>query len=243
MISYNSIGQNGRLGNQMFQYASLKGIATNRNFQYSIPPHGNGLVKYFTLSPDCVLETKIQDGVLNERFFHFDDQLFNNCPDNVDLNGYFQSYKYFDNIKNVLLEDFSFKKKYTKPFENYIAIHVRRTDYVSQQNFHPVCDISYYQQALSIINKKHPIVVVSDDIEWCKNNIGADLYSDKKQDEDLFIMMNATHNIIANSSFSWWGAWLNQNKEKIVVAPKNWFGPAYSHYNMNDIRPPEWIQI
>jgi len=247
MIFYNSLGKNGRLGNQMFQYAALKGIARKHGYQYAIPPstvpETHQLRRVFKLSEDVVYETSNLPTV-TERSFHFDKDLFEYCPDNVNVNGYLQSYKYFDHIKDEIVKDFTMKKQYDLLQYEYCSIHIRRTDYLGLSSHHPVCDMDYYNAAIEAIGKDIPLVIVSDDINWCKDNINAEWYSDGNDpNKDLHIMMNAKYNIIANSSFSWWGAWLNQNPEKIVVCPKNWFGPAYSHYNMNDLRPEDWIQL
>jgi hypothetical protein len=250
MLSFNSLGRSGRLGNQMFQYAALRGIASKHGYSYSIPYSvflnpwtDHQLNTCFRLNKNIIYGTQNVQ-TISELSFNFDKSLFYNCLDNTDLNGYFQTEKYFSHIKDEIVKDFTFKVDFEKPFDEYVAIHVRRGDYVNQPNFHPVCSKEYYLEALKLIPKKIPLVVFSDDIEWCKENIDADLYMENTTNvQDLYLMTKATHNIIANSSFSWWGAWLNQNPDKIVVSPKVWFGPAYSHYIMDDIRPPEWIQL
>ena len=250
MISFNSLGRSGRLGNQMFQYAALKGIALKHGYSYSIPYSlfvnpwtDHQLNTCFKLNKNIVYGTT-NGKTINESSFSFDEHLFNNCPDNIDISGYFQTEKYFSHIKNEIIKDFTFRINFDKPFNKYIALHVRRGDYVNQPNYHPVCSIEYYMNALSIIQDDIPIVIFSDDINWCKENIKADLYMENTTNiQDLYLMTQATHNIIANSSFSWWGAWLNQNPDKIVVAPETWFGPAYSHYIMKDLIPNDWIKI
>lgn len=250
MISFNRLGSMGRIGNQMFQYASLRGIAANNGYSIAIPPspamdqyRDHQMRRIFRLNSD-IRQDRTTFISVSERGFGFDDGLFNNCPDNVDLVGYLQTQKYFMHIREELLKDFTFRRNYDKPFEEYVSVHVRRTDYVGQPEYHPVCEADYYYNAYDVVGDSLPIVVFSDDIEWCRNNIKADLYMEETTaEQDLFLMSKARHNIIANSSFSWWGAWLNQNDEKIVICPKQWFGPAYAHYNMNDLRPEEWIQI
>lgn len=250
MISYNSLGRNGRLGNQMFQYAALKGIASKHGYSYCIPYSmfinpwtDHQLNTCFKLNKNLIYSTQ-NTTTISEKSFNFDKVLFENCEDNINLDGYFQSEKYFIDIKDELIKDFTFKYNFEKPFDNYIAIHVRRQDYVNQPNYHPVCSLDYYNNALELVSKKIPVVVFSDDILWCKGNIEAELYMENTTNiQDLYLMTQATHNIIANSSFSWWGAWLNQNPDKIVIAPETWFGPAYSHYIMKDLIPNDWIKI
>lgn len=250
MLSMNNLGANGRLGNQMFQYAALKGIALRHGYSYCIPYSvfvnpwtDHQLNTCFKLNKNLIYGTQ-NVKTISEKSFSFDKVLFENCQDNINLNGYFQSEKYFIDIKDEIIKDFTFKYTFEKPFEEYISIHVRRGDYINQPDYHPTCSLEYYKNSLSLINDSIPIVVFSDDILWCKENIKADLYMENTTNtQDLYLMTMAKHNIIANSSFSWWGAWLNQNPDKIVVAPETWFGPAYSHYIMKDLIPNDWIKI
>ena len=126
-----------------------------------------------------------------------------------------------------------------------ISLHVRRTDYVTSNGFHPVQTVEYYNKAIETIGSYDQILVFSDDINWCKENLNYDnvLFVENQDNlEDMWLMSLCDHNIIANSSFSWWGAWLNQNKDKIVIAPKNWFG-SQSNLNDLDIIPNNWVKI
>jgi hypothetical protein len=249
VISFNSLGSLGRLGNQMFQYASLKGIARNRGFEFSIPwspfldPwRDHQLSNVFKLQDNLILNSPEQPYTAEEKFFGFDYDLFNYVEDNSDLVGYFQTERYFSHIKDEILEDFSFKEKFDDVVSDYFTvIHVRRTDYLAFSNHHPTCSLDYYKEAMDITGG--PFLVVSDDIEWCQKNITADEYSKSSNVKDLYLMSKAKNNIIANSSFSWWGAWLNQNPNKKVIAPNKWFGPAYDHYNLEDLIPKEWIKL
>lgn len=249
-ISFNRLGQFGRLGNQMFQYAALKGIARHRRLDFTIPfsPELNDwmdhqLSKYFYLDKSLHVQILNNQNERWESHFHFDQSLFETCDDETDLMGYFQTDRYFSHIRDELLDDFEIKQKFEKPLDEYIALHVRRGDYVNQPQFHPTCSVEYYLDALGRMPEL-PVVVMSDDIEWCRKFIPAQVYLEGTSNiHDLYVMTEANHNIIANSSFSWWGAWLNQNPDKIVISPENWFGSSYSHYNMEDIRPTEWIRL
>lgn len=249
MLSFNALGRYGRLGNQMFQYASLKGIARHRGYQFTIPASNNHdewndhqLSQCFALDDGIEYMSVPSQSLYQEPYFHFNEALFNECHDGVDLLGYFQTEKYFSDIREELLNDFSFKEQFDKPLDSYTALHVRRGDYVNQPQYHPVCSLDYYNNAIKITGG--PIIVMSDDIAWCKENIDADIYLEGTSNVyDLYVMSQADNNIIANSSFSWWGAWLNNNHDKVVVSPKNWFGEAYSNYNMDDLRPESWIQL
>lgn len=253
MISFSQLGNMGHLGNQMFQYAALKGIAKNNNYDWAIPPEylfgksysvKSSLCNVFTLSSVGVQQTILSENpVLPEKHFHFDEDLFNNCPDNIDLNGYYQSYKYFDHIKDELLRDFSFKIPLSLP-KNIVAIHVRRGDYVNQPQFHPVCDVEYYRRAMEYFPNE-AFCVFSDDPEWCKQQeVFKDCFIVENSTEayDLQWMTQAKGNIIANSSFSWWAAYLNKNGGT-VICPETWFGVNYNHHDMSDLRPAEWIRL
>ena len=248
MLSYNGLGRMGRLGNQMFQYASLKGIARNRGFDFCIPwspfldPwQDHQLLEVFNLQYGLTLDSPSQPRTMDEKSFQFDYELFNYVEDNTDIGGYLQTERYFSHIRDELLEDFSFRQDIMQTSApGWTVVHVRRGDYVNLQQFHPTCTLDYYREAMEITGG--PFLIVSDDIEWCKENIPADGYSYSSNTQDLYTMTKAKNNIIANSSFSWWGAWLNQNPDKIVIAPKTWFGAGYSH-DTSDLLPESWIKV
>jgi hypothetical protein len=162
------------------------------------------------------------------------------------LNGYFQSQKYFENIEvhDFLNQEYilSIQKKYGHILDkNTISIHIRRGDYVHQQNFHPVLDIGYYHSAIEKIKeltgRDFLVVIFSDDLEWISNNFSGENFFivDDTDYNSLFLMSLCDHNITANSTFSWWGAYLNRNKNKIIISPKTWFGPGYAHFNTSDL--------
>lgn len=175
--------------------------------------------------------------------------------DNCYIEGYFQSEKYFMEIKHKIIKAFSFpsiddnNKNILMKIRNSnsVSIHIRRGDYLKQRSVFKTCDVSYYQKAISYIksNSISPyFFVFSNDIEWCKKNIEEKniCYVDNNNGinsfRDMQLMSECKHNIIANSTFSWWGAWLNKNKDKIVCAPSSWF------VGMHDNPVPEdWIRI
>lgn len=160
------------------------------------------------------------------------------------LNGYWQSIKYFEGIENDIKKDFRFKNQLdNKNLEilneiensNSISIHIRRGDYMSPENYNMygcIATPTYYKKAIKVIEAKveNPtFFVFSNDMDWVKKNIQInsrvfyiDINSGNGSYKDMQLMSNCKHNIIANSSFSWWGAWLNENKNKIVIAPKKW---------------------
>jgi hypothetical protein len=116
---------------------------------------------------------------------------------------------------------------------------------VTSNGYHPVQPISYFYNAIQAIGDYNKLYVFSDEIEWCKTNLNFDrmvFMEGRNGIEDMRLMGFCKHNIISNSSFSWWAAWLNQDPSKIVVAPKLWFGPQ-ANLNTSDIIPDEWITI
>ncbi len=172
--------------------------------------------------------------------------------------GYWQSEKFFSTISKTIRSDFEFPeyenntKKIAESFKqkNTVSLHVRRGDYLTSKLMGNICDIVYYQNAIQIISEKidNPYYVVfSDDPEWCKENlkINNSTYitnnSGSQSFRDMQLMSECQHNIIANSSFSWWAAWLNKNEDKIVIRPKKWFND--NGMNIDDLTPPNWVHI
>lgn len=187
-------------------------------------------------------------------------------PDNTLLVGYWQTEKYFTGIRDEILSTF---EPTTPPNPKNTAIirriqdsesvwmHIRRGDYVTNENankFHGLKDLQYYQQALDILVKKLPkdrakqleIFVCSNDIPWCKQNLKfpypITFVENEAGSDDMRVIKHCKHDIIANSSFSWWGAWLNENPAKIVVAPKVWFQDKQAN-GQTEIVPAEWIRL
>ena len=261
MITFNNLGNLGRLANQMFQYASLKGIAKNRGFEYVIPPESkfgeaDALVRSDPLNiHNCFYVGKhtemglYPNDMFGERMHTFDKDLFEQCPDNIDLFGYFQTPKYFNHIEDEIRKDFSFSKELNDSCQDVvnslgddpISLHIRRTDYKANPN-HPLQPIEYYQSALDKLPKDSPVIVFSDDPEWCENH---EAFSDDRfaisnnaADFDLCLMTLCKYHIIANSSYSWWGAWLG--KSDMVIAPKNWFGASCAHKSVEDMVFGNW---
>ncbi|MDR3177470.1 MAG: alpha-1,2-fucosyltransferase [Campylobacteraceae bacterium] len=181
----------------------------------------------------------------------FDPKIF--LYKNLYLSGYWQNENYFVDIKNILIKEFTLKNSIGKCAAKYmdlikntnsISVHIRRGDYLSLDWF---LGIEYYKKALEYMNTQitdPSFFIFSDDIEWCKNNldfIQNVVYIEETNNEleDLELMKNAKHNIIANSSFSWWAAWLNENKDKIIIAPKVWF----KHRVDFDPVPDSWVKL
>ena len=196
MIGFDHIGTMGRLGNQMFQYAALKGIAAHRGYEYTIPPENPriqidnyGLIEAFELSDNKKIGwLNTQYDIIAEKHFHFDEDLFNTFPDGSGLYGFFQSEKYFKHIEDEIREDFTFKKEWLEPCEEFrkdlgdevIFLHVRRGDpnladkrgfkwaYTQCSSQHPPQPLEYYERALKEFDDDMPVVVFSDSIDWVK---------------------------------------------------------------------------
>lgn len=184
--------------------------------------------------------------------------------DNSYLDGYFQCEKYFIDIREILLNQFVIKQvisNYTNEIENKIkdsknscSLHIRRGDFVNSTNItiHGTCDIKYYKKAMKYFEEKVGSInyfIFSDDIEWVKENLEVlnAIYIESKEKriphEDIYLMRLCNHNIIANSTFSWWGAWLNQNENKIVIAPKRWFADEELYKKSRDIVCEGWVKL
>ena len=261
MIGFDRLGKNGRFGNQMFQYAALKGIARKNNYDFCIPSGPKTEMNFYDEEnqhklfiafemPDANVADNFSGAYLQESMCKFDKKLFENCQDNINLYGFFQTEKYFKHIEDEIKKDFTFKRDWLEPCKEsfdgkeYIGLHIRRTDYVQKQNFHPLCTLDYYERALKEL-PDIPVIIVSDDPEWCKNQklFESDRFSISDSNSniiDMCILSLCKYHIIANSSFSWWGAWLAESQK--VIAPKIWYGPA-SDNDDSDIIPNKWRRI
>ena len=263
MIGLNYLGKMGQLGNQMFQYAALKGIARNRGLDFTLPNHSEAiqdslgntlrieLFEPFNIKSNNygLLET---NEYVQEAHFHFDEDLYNNCPDNCSLFGYFQSPKYFLNIREEIIKDFKFKKQIIdecksilKQFDNPIALHIRRGDFLINSANHHNLPMSYYENGLDCFDEDRQVVIFSDDPQWCFEQKLFDndrfLVSQSNSPyHDLYLMTQCSDFIIANSTYSWWGAWLCMNPFKEVIYPNRWFGPNNASKSTADLFPRSW---
>lgn len=257
----------GGLGNMLFQIAGTKSLAIDKNVDCSFPnllghleylnrdDYYNDTLKhsYEYLSVLQPLNTYSNPNLQCINYpFHFVEIQTPN--DEFIVNGFFQSEKYFKHNREAILRmlDFSFYDKHVEEKYGFIqtkkctSIHVRRGDYVNLPNHHPTQMIEYYLNSINILkDTTEHFLIFSDDITWCKANLKLEnaIYIDDEKDYiELYLMSLCDNNIIANSSFSWWGAWLNKNTNKKVIAPKQWFG-ALINENDNDIIPEDWIKI
>lgn len=194
-----------------------------------------------------------------ERGFTFQPEVLSLGSDAY-LDGYWQSYKYFESIADTIRKDFTLKQSLPAHIQRLqteirsrqsVCLHVRRGDYVGNA-YHEVVFKDYYYQALDVLEAKvviEHIYVFSDDIAWCKDNLAFlhpatfvdDIYAGERASGHFALMQSCTHFVIPNSTFSWWAAWLGESKDKIVIAPKRWFGD--SSIDTSNRIPPEWIRL
>ena len=266
MIGLNYLGRMGHLVNQMFQYAALKGIATWNGYEYVFPYNSqvldDGIGNKLRIELFDAFKIKHEYyGVLNtqkemhESHFHFDDKLFDTCPDDSCLIGFFQTPKYFDHIESQIREDFTFHDGFVKDcqlmldlVEDPIAIHIRRGDFLINSGNHYNLSLSYYKNALDEFGNDRQVVIFSDDPQWCKEQ---ELFADDRflvsegngPYHDLYMMTQCSDFIIGNSTYSWWGAWLCNNPDKIVIYPDKWFGPNNQNNSTKDLFPKGWRMI
>ena len=282
----------GGLGNQMFQYAAGRRLAHQHNTDLflDVTVYASDTLRKYELdifrihakiaSPElikCVSFSRKDAVRLGIRHLFFGEPITQYVkkltpdfheqvvalPDNVYLDGYWQSEKYFAEIVDILRKEFSFvnppsaiNKELLEEIGgcNSVSMHIRRGDYISNPetlDTHGVLGIDYYELALNMMEEKVKdphIFVFSDDISWVRRNLKMDLphhfidhNGEEKDYEDLRLMSYCKHHIIANSSFSWWGAWLCENPAKIIYTPKKWFGNL--ELNTNDLIPTKWNKI
>jgi len=282
----------GGLGNQMFQYACARRIASARQTTLKLDLTGfatYGLRTYaldvFQISAEIATDAEVRHfrrrallearaprwlrrvlphgphTVVREHSFGFDASALD-IHGNLLLEGYWQSEKYFADVTDLLRHEFSLRRPLDRANAaladliggvNAVSIHVRRGDYVTHlptHQVHGVCSVEYYERAVQAIAEREPhphLFVFSDDPMWTKDylrfpfpTVYVEGNMGERHCEDLMLMSLCRHNIIANSSFSWWGAWLNRNPGKTVVAPAKWFN--VDSLNTRDLLPATWLK-
>lgn len=199
--------------------------------------------------------------IREKKFFHFDPAILT-LPDGVYLEGYWQNEKYFSDIRSLLRQEFTIKSPQQGKdgtlaalieSSKSVSVHIRRGDYVSDpetNKIHGTCNLDYYYRCTEHLTKMVETphyFIFSDDSQWVRNNVKlspmtiVDHNDADTNYEDLRLMSQCKHHIIANSSFSWWGAWLNPKKDKLIFAPKRWFADA--GFDTSGIIPDEWIKM
>lgn len=251
----------GGLGNQMFQIAAAMALAFDVNDEFGInhsicytPNQGNASEKYKSSifkKIQTISKNEMPTRIYKEPFYEFRPLI---KEKNQIIHGYFQSEKYFFNHRNKIIEAFlpseeeltsvsSFLRQ-IQTNKKIVSLHIRRGDYLRLSHHHFIQSIDYYIEAMSKF-KNCIFFIISDDIEWARQNLNGNniFYSSFNNEiDDFYSMICCDHNIISNSTFSWWGAYLNQKNDKIVIAPKQWYQEDIE-INISDLIPAEWIII
>lgn len=262
----------GRLGNNMFQISAALGYARKYGYEWAVDPSSGYGEPYSSIHqtypglPKGQLSgTRYHEhphGICHVHNISYDLCHFNYHPipdlgPNVTLSGFFQSYKYFENSQEEIKKVFGLP--HWMEYEDSVSIHVRRGDYVQHSGSFPPVDVRYLSQAIGKMHDQTGIakfVVFSDDIPWCKENIPKTIWKDfnfeysigRSERQDLEIGMSCSHHIIANSTFSWWQAYLGHNPKRVVISPScvrgNWFGlESGIKQDAVDLLPSDWTQI
>jgi hypothetical protein len=255
MIVYNDFNK-GRLGNQLFFVASTMGISIKNNVNYGFTTQmsHSGLDYQSIFLKKLPITNSIPHNKYQQNGFCYEDIIITDA----ELIGYYQSEKFFEHCKILIKEQFEFKPNIVSEIlhqypdiKDSLSIHIRRGDYINQPNHHPTIALSYYEKILSFNKQNYnKIFVFSDDSEWAKQNFAGNEYIlphfNHNNDLYSFILMSLSKdNVISNSTYSWWAAWLNKNENKKVFSPhhKQWFGTSYSNLDTKDLIPNEWTQI
>ena len=260
-FSFNHLGNHGHLGNQMFQYAFLLGMSAKHNRPFCIPHEAVFGKHYYQKLRSNIYDAFDIDPVrgissfptLPEKHFHFDEDLFENPPaHDTNFVGFYQSEKWFAHVPDLIRKEFTFKSHYREVAEemrkhlsgDIISLHIRRTDYINNAN-HDTITMEYYEEALKHVPDNCKVIIFTDDPEWAKVQplFPDDRFFVSETDcpyTDMCLMSLCDYHILANSSFSWWGAWLANSKK--VICTKNWFGPGLNH-DTKDIYCEGWVKL
>lgn len=236
------------MGNQMFMIATVLGYAKKHGMNYFLPPT--------TIAPNIwkTYFPQFQTQRCPPHYFTYKEpkHSYSEIPKKefIQIEGYFQTARYFDHCKDFVID--SFQIPYKK-MDGYVSIHIRRGDYLLYPDKHPVVTIEYVTEAVKFFLEKgyKNFIICSDDIHWCRvqmkqlEQMGAELQFSSNRDHysDLALLSCAEHQICSNSSYSWWGYFLNRNPYKIGIMPEVWFGPGNSHLEILDLYPEGIIKM
>lgn len=245
---------NGRLGNNLFQVATVIALSKELGVNFTLPHttwaghRGNREVDLSMFEYEFSRQDIEMPNSYSEIDFNYNKI---DCIDNLCISGFYQSWKYFDNVKKELISKYFTPSKSVidglKKYDisnNALGISVRRGDYLMLQGNHCVLSVDYYQNVINeyFQNNIDSIYVFSDDLEWCYDVFGDSVYYvNDNVGTQLFLMSKMKHLILSNSTFAWWGAYLNQN-DGLIIAPDPWFGPDYSDKNTSDLYCKNWIR-
>ena len=247
MLTFNQLGRYGRLGNKMFQVASTIGLATRHGYTYGFPYWKNhDHLERFGSPEDIDIQSWFKNPLplddeqpKGNHFMQWGYQMYNQIPDDTNIQGHMQSERYFEHCSDLIRHYFEFKNPVEPLPEGAIVLHVRRGDY--DDNYHPTMKEDYYQKALREIDNNLIFVFTDSPDIASKMNFGkrAIIMTGGHYMHDLQLMATGTHFILSNSTLCWWGWWLSGKRGK-VIAPRNWFG-AIAGINANDIYTKEMI--
>lgn len=251
----------GGLGNYLFQISTAYSLSLRDNKEllcdYSdiLNPHKS----YEHYLNNIFRKLKFVNGIPGVNHFGEKNFKYDEIPEiqgDVKIFGYFQSEKYFIKYRKEILDLFGMdentNQKITNKYGGLLdkpncSIHVRRGDYLGLPDYHPTQTIDYYKRAINVIGNDTNFFIFSDDLPWCMENFNflenKTFVSNNLDYEDLYLMSMCDDNIIANSTFSWWGSWLNKNKNKRVIVPSKWFGIKNNHLNTDDLYCNNWIKL
>jgi hypothetical protein len=264
----------GRLGNNLFQLANLISYSLKHNVDFMISTKSkfwvDGVkVDYFV--PFEIFNYNYNQHILsvglnyfkyNPRIYNFKKHPFWLRYFNVQFDGHYLSYKYFEDIKSQLINKYFHPNNYIKnvladfnPSKNSVGISVRRGDFLKLQELHTVIGVDYYLKSLNCLNQLtdiNEIYVFSDDLDWCRNNFNDAIFHQLKSKKIVFVddeigiqlfkMTKLSNLILSNSTFAWWGAYLNENVHNVIY-PLAWFGPKNANKFSFDLFPCSWKGI
>lgn len=244
MITFPRLGTIGRLGNHLFQIAAAMGLALDNGDTFGFPRWE--YEKAFNLS-GCFYDSIPITQLYREPRFAFDAIPYES---DLSIEGFFQSEKYFARHADVIRLSLSPRAwSQAAGFSGMASLHVRRGDYLLLSEKHPVVPMSHYLKAMEVLREHgtNRFLVFSDDLPWCRAQAwpaDVEIIPDMDTLEQFSLTMNCEHHILANSTFSWWTAWLDPKPGKMVIAPAAWFGKAYqAEFPTADLFPPEWITL
>lgn len=250
----------GGLGNKLFKVANIIALSLKYNYKPVIPTktndkrQNNYFQSFFNQIEKCdIIPTHIH----RENGFQFKEI---NIPTHEKKNtlvfGYYQSHKYFNTYKSEIISILRLPENMEKGIEEkyrdilslpyIVSLHVRRGDYLNVSHLFEILDVDYYKKAITYFPNNTHFLIFSDDIEWCRNNLNFiknKTFIHDLETHEIYIMSKCNGNIIANSSYSWWGAYFNENPDKII-APLKWFTPKYSNsHDTRDLIPDNWLRM
>ena len=261
IVSANPIG---RLGNKMFQVAAAIGYAAKHpshqpvmslNHMPEFPGPVFRSLHFAHIPSEAMVIGDAHD------FTHREPEYW--ASRSVKFNGHMQSEKYFSHCRDRIRQAFAAKGSIlAKLLSRYrhllgdssVSLHVRRGDHIAKSEYHPLQSTQYYREAIKYLDRCvniRTIVCCTDDPKWCRDVLAKldgriQVIEGNRDYEDLWLMSLCSHHIIANSTFSWWSAWLGEQSSKlprVIIAPQQWFGPLYSHLSTRDIVPDSWVRL